>query len=157
MNSQINNLQSRHTKKLRAFWGVTVCVWFVNCSGTPEASITCATVQRVELDQVFDNLLDRNKPTGCALPHCHVGVENPMFGNVDEFYFATVGKKSPKGNGTYVIPNDLKGSFLFQKLLPSQKAKRMPFGGPYLDDSQMRELAGWICQGAPPPRRDGGT
>ena len=129
---------------------------FLNCSSAPQQpSLTCADVQKVELDPVFNDIMARGRPTGCAEVHCHVGTENPMFGNIDEFYFATVGKKSLKTGQTYIVPNDLKNSLVFQKVLPDA-AKRMPWGGPYLNDSQIRELAGWICNGAPPPGRDGG-
>lgn len=156
MHSQTNNLRRRHAKRLRVNFGMYACVFFLNCSSTPPPTITCADVQAVELDPVFNDIMARGRPTGCAEVHCHVGTENPMFGNVDEFYFATVGKKSPKTGQTYIAPNDLKSSLVFQKVLGSDRPPRMPLGGPYLNDSQLRALAGWICQGAPPPKRDGG-
>lgn len=154
MHSQTNNLELRHAKKLRAFWETYACVMFLNCS-SPPPSITCDDVKKVELEQVFNDVMARGRPTGCAEVHCHVGTENPMFGDIDEFYAATVGKTSVRTGKTYIVPNDLKNSLVFQKVL-LEDPKRMPLGGPYLTDAQLKALAGWICQGAPPPGRDGG-
>jgi hypothetical protein len=50
-----------------------------------------------------------------------------------------------------VIPGDPENSFLTQKLAggPGLVDERMPDGGPYLTDSQIRIIRRWIEIGAP--------
>lgn len=118
--------------------------------GCGASAVHCDETVAVELDALFATRLDRSTATGCNSAHCHAGVARPNFSNADDFYRATVNQTSSLGNGTYVRPFDLEGSWLYRKLLPDANP-RMPSGGPYFDEGALREVAGWICAGAPGP------
>lgn len=120
-------------------------------SAPPDPEIRCEETAPVELKALFARRFDRAVPTGCNTPHCHAGgVGGLAFSTAVDFHDSTVNQPSSRGEGPLVAPGDPAGSALFRRLLPSSR-NRMPQGGPYFDEEALREIAGWICAGAPPP------
>ncbi|HEX9100671.1 MAG TPA: fibronectin type III domain-containing protein, partial [Polyangia bacterium] len=72
---------------------------------------------------------------------------------------ATVNVASSLGPGEkLVVPHDPASSVLYQRLTDAAGTGQMPLGGPYLIASDLDDVAGWICAGAPSASNiDGGV
>lgn len=146
-----------------------VClVLLAGCTGEPrEAEVlpeptspVCEGVAPRTLDEVFAAHFSALQPTGCTTG-CHAqGLGGLTFHDARELWQATVNKASSEDAARQrVVPGRPELSQLYLKLLPDAQG-RMPQGGPYLDDAALRDVAGWICAGAPEPSStsaDGGT
>ena len=65
-------------------------------------------------------------------------------------YKQLVGAAATVGTHTRVIPNDLTGSYLIEKLTKAAPAAgaRMPLGGDPVDPTQLKLVQDWISAGA---------
>lgn len=128
--------------------------------GADGGGASCTGVTAVGLDQVWTDVLAASAPGGCARSRCHGGgMAGMKYTDPAQFYTATVGVPSIEAPSLdLVAPGDPTHSYLYQKLLPTA-VSRMPYGGPYLNQGEISEVEGWICDGAPPPSggTDGGT
>ncbi|MBL8952263.1 MAG: hypothetical protein JNK82_15905 [Myxococcaceae bacterium] len=97
-------------------------------------------------------------PYGCASGGCHGGTPPNHFEILDGPTFRTVMlEESDQVPGLpRVTPGNLHRSYVMYKLLDQHKdagysgsGERMPFGGPYLSDSEVCSVANWITAGAP--------
>lgn len=151
----------------RAILVPLVClVLLAGCTGQREAEVLpeptsplCEGVAPRTLDEVFAAHFSEQQPTGCTTG-CHAqGLGGLTFHDARELWQGTVNRSST-GEPTrrLVVPGRPELSQLYLKLLPDAQG-RMPQGGPYLDDAALRDVAGWICSGAPEPASpsDGGT
>jgi hypothetical protein len=87
--------------------------------------------------------------------NCHVGATAPQGLRLDaaNSYAALVNVASSEVPGTLrVNPGNPDASYIVQKLEGNQAVgARMPFGGPYLSQTQIDLVRTWIAAGAPPP------
>ena len=87
--------------------------------------------------------------------NCHVGATAPQGLRLDaaNSYAALVNVASSEVPGTLrVNPGNPDLSYIVQKLEGNQAVgARMPFGGPYLSQTQIDLVRTWIAAGAPPP------
>ena len=87
--------------------------------------------------------------------NCHVGATAPQGLRLDaaNSYAALVNVASSEVPGTLrVNPGNPDASYIVQKLEGNQAVgARMPFGGPYLSQTQIDLVRSWIAEGAPPP------
>lgn len=85
---------------------------------------------------------------------CHAGAAAPMGLRLDagSSYALLVGVASGEVPGLQrIAPGDPANSYLVQKLEGrAAVGARMPFGGPYLDDTTIAVIRQWIAAGAPP-------
>ncbi|MCY1080129.1 IPT/TIG domain-containing protein [Archangium lansingense] len=125
------------------------------------ASPVCEGVAPRTLDEVFATHFSAQQPTGC-ITACHEqGLGGLTFRDAQEMWQATVNRTSTgQPMRRLVVPGRPEYSHFYLKLLPDSPG-RMPQGGPYLDEAALRDVAGWICSGAPAPSgggtTDGGT
>lgn len=115
-------------------------------------SARCEGTTPHTLDEVFASSFATSRATGCSAAGCHgTGAGHLLFRDAHELWMATVNHASVGGNGMALVrPGSAGDSFLLQKL-EAGASDRMPQGGPYLDDTALAALAGWICAGAPEP------
>jgi len=103
-----------------------------------------ATLTRVQ-NEVFS-------PT-CAAIGCHdpFGHQQDLILTAGRSYASTVGRQSTEmGSLMIVAPNDPTNSYLYRKVVGSGiTGDRMPQGGPYLSDAQIKLIRDWIRRGAP--------
>lgn len=139
------------------------CATQRNADTNPLASAqACQGTHAVTVDDLWLRYLD-DAPTsargGCALSGCHLdGAGGLQFGSPAQFAAATVGVAAQTMPGMRVVAGDPLDSVLYQKLAESAGGSQMPPGGPYLEASDLDELAGWICAGAPAASQlDGGV
>lgn len=139
-------------------------VWMAGCSEPREAEVlpeptspVCEGVAPRTLDEVFATHFSAQQPTGC-ITACHdQGLGGLSFRDARELWQATVNQTSTGApTRRLVVPGRPEHSHFYLKLLPDAPG-RMPQGGPYLDEAALRDVAGWICSGAPAPSGDGGT
>ena len=87
--------------------------------------------------------------------NCHVGATAPQGLRLDaaNSYAVLVNVASSEVPGTLrVNPGNPDASYIVQKLEGNQAVgARMPFGGPYLSQTQIDLVRTWIAAGAPPP------
>ena len=87
--------------------------------------------------------------------NCHIGATAPQGLRLDaaNSYTLLVNAASSEVPGTLrVNPGNPDASYIVQKLEGNQAVgARMPFGGPYLSQTQIDLVRGWIAEGAPPP------
>lgn len=109
------------------------------------------------LDEVYAAHFAASQPTGCTAGCHETGAGGLTFRNAQELWQATVNQATTGDTARLrVAPGRPERSQLYLKLLPEAQG-RMPVGGPYLDAAALRDVAGWICSGAPAPTGDGGT
>jgi IPT/TIG domain-containing protein len=122
---------------------------FVPGSGSGAA---CQGASATSFDQLWPSYFAPTAPTGCATASCHgAGAGSYAFSTAPEMWAASVGQLSVLDPGMKrVAPGDPLHSYLYLKLLPTADG-RMPLGGPYLDDTGLAAVLGWICAGAPSP------
>ncbi|HEX5746878.1 MAG TPA: IPT/TIG domain-containing protein [Archangium sp.] len=140
-------------------------VWMAGCTDElPEAEVlpespspVCEGVAPRTLDEVFAAHFSGRQPTGCTTACHEQGLGGLTFRDAQELWRATVNQSST-GVPTrrLVVPGRPERSQFYLKLLPDAPG-RMPQGGPYLDEAALRDVAGWICSGAPEPSGTGGT
>ena len=113
-------------------------------SGTGEPIDTTATFTRVQ-NEIFT-------PT-CAQLGCHdpIGRQEQMILSPGRGYALIVGQPSVESPSLQrVKPLDPANSYLYRKINGSGiTGDRMPQGGPYLSDAQIRLVRDWIRRGAP--------
>lgn len=115
----------------------------------------CAGVPPVALGQIWREYLD-DAPTsgrgGCVRAGCHLdGKGGLRFTTPAEFIAATVNVRSQLfPEWPRINPGDPNTSYLYFRLTPEALGSRMPESGPYLTDSDLALIAGWICAGAAP-------
>jgi hypothetical protein len=129
-------------------------VALVGCSNSPPPAPSCDTLEPSTLDRVYARYFAAAatmSAAGCAIPACHAdSAGNLAFRSASEFYAATVNVRSGQDPRQFLIePGNPGASYLYRKLAPGAPSERMPFGGPYLNQAAMDEIAGWICAGAP--------
>lgn len=155
----------RHGTSLSTFVPLVCLALLAGCTEEPREAVVlpeptsplCEGVAPRTLDEVFAAHFSVQQPTGCTTG-CHAqGLGGLTFHDAPELWRATVDKAST-GEPTrqLVVPGRPELSQLYLKLLPDAQG-RMPQGGPYLDEAALRDVAGWICSGAPEPSGDGGT
>jgi hypothetical protein len=114
------------------------------------ATFTVGTVQAT-LQSIQDNIFT---PICSA---CHTGVGTSLPGSMDlssvtASRAALVNVASVEKPGIQrVAPNNSANSYLVQKLQgdPGISGSRMPFGGPFLDQTTINVVSQWIDEGAP--------
>jgi hypothetical protein len=103
-----------------------------------------ATFTRVQ-NEVFT-------PT-CAAIGCHdpLGQQQGLVLTSGRSYASTVGKQSTEVTSLQIVtPSDYANSYLYRKVTGSGiTGDRMPQGGPYLNDAQLKLIRDWIRRGAP--------
>lgn len=89
----------------------------------------------------------------CALGGCHdaAGQQQGLVLSAGSAYTMTVGRRSTElPSLDRVAPGVPDASYLYRKLAGvSITGERMPFGGPYLADAEMKLIRDWILRGAP--------
>lgn len=130
----------------------------------PTGDPLCDTATSISLNQAYDRYFSATPSSGvggCAQLGCHGdGAGGLRFTNITEFYAAVVNARSTTSGRVYVTPREPGNSYLYQRMASADQGERMPLGGPYLNDAQLAEVAGWICAGAPRPgegANDAGT
>src|SRR5215467_12117336 len=102
------------------------------------AAVGAAWAQAPQVDPDIRSLLDR------ACFSCHRG-ENAAGGlSLDSSAGISKGGKS----GAVVVPGNAGGSLLFQRVVSSDRAARMPLGGSPLPAEQVAVIRKWIDEGA---------
>lgn len=113
-------------------------------SGTGEPIDTTATFTRVQ-NEIFT-------PT-CAQLGCHdpLGRQEQLILSPGRGYAMIVGQPSVESSSLQrVKPLDPANSYLYRKITGSGiTGDRMPQGGPYLSDAQIKLVRDWIRRGAP--------
>ena len=113
-------------------------------SGTGEPIDTTATFTRVQ-NEIFT-------PT-CAQLGCHdpLGRQEQLILSPGRGYAMVVGQPSVESPSLQrVKPLDPANSYLYRKINGSGiTGDRMPQGGPYLSDAQIKLVRDWIRRGAP--------
>jgi hypothetical protein len=103
-----------------------------------------ATFTRVQ-NEVFT-------PT-CGAIGCHdpLGHQQGLILSPGRAYSNTVGKQSTELTTLQIVtPSDSANSYLYRKVTGSGiTGDRMPQGGPYLNDAQLKLIRDWIRRGAP--------
>ena len=108
----------------------------------PQETMTLATIQAT----IFT-------PRCAIAGGCHAGVDAP-FGqdlSAGKAYTSIVGVESQEVPGLLrVHPGDPDSSYLVMKVAgdPAIAGERMPFGGPYLEQSEIDAIREWIRAGA---------
>ncbi|WP_375768174.1 IPT/TIG domain-containing protein [Archangium gephyra] len=121
----------------------------------PKSPLCEGTAPRT-LDEVYAAHFVATQPTGCTAGCHESGAGGLSFHNAQELWQATVNQPTTGDQARLrVKPGWPERSQLYLKLLPEAQG-RMPVGGPYLDTAALRDVAGWICSGAPAPT-GGGT
>ncbi|WP_338863578.1 hypothetical protein [Myxococcus stipitatus] len=78
------------------------------------------------------------------------------FQNAHALWQATVQRTSVGDSELLLVePGHPERSRMYLKLLPDAVG-RMPQGGPFLDSAALRDVAGWVCAGAPEPSTSSG-
>jgi len=112
--------------------------------GSGEPIDPTATFTRVQ-NEIFT-------PT-CAQLGCHnpIGTQESMILSPGRAYAMTVGVTSVQMPGLKrVTPSDVANSYLYRKITGAGiTGDRMPQGGPYLNDAQIKLVRDWIRRGAP--------
>lgn len=89
----------------------------------------------------------------CAAIGCHdpLGQQQGLVLTVGRAYANTVGRPSTESPSLLrVAPSDPANSYLYRKITGAGiTGDRMPQGGPYLTDAQMKLVRDWIRRGAP--------
>ena len=89
----------------------------------------------------------------CAAIGCHdaLGRQQGQILTPGKAYANTVGVPSTEVAGLLrVAPNDFNNSYLYRKITGAGiTGDRMPQGGPYLNDAQIKLIRDWILRGAP--------
>lgn len=146
---------------MRLCFACVVLVALASCSNQKMANTAdggggsaCANAPKVSLDQLWTRYLT-NTPSsghgGCALSGCHLdGAGGMQFSSPTEFAATTIDVPSSLTAGAdRVVPGDPANSVVYQRLQDSAGFGQMPPGGPYLTSSELGDVAGWICAGAP--------
>lgn len=135
-----------------ALFTLTGCIEQREAEVLPETpSAACQDVAPRTLDEVYAAHFAGNLPTGCTVGCHESGSGGLSFRDARELWRATVQRPSTaEPTRLLVEPGRPERSHLYLKLSPSA-ASRMPQGGPYLSDAALRDVAGWICSGAPEP------
>ncbi len=126
--------------------------------GGADGSVSpCKDVPAATADEVFNASFSATTPAGCALSGCHAGSTSGFtFRSAHELWLNTVNKPATsKPGSSLVVPGDPTASVLYQRVALASPTQ-MPPAGPYLEQAQVDQLAGWICAGAPEPDFDGG-
>ena len=112
--------------------------------GGGEPVDTSATFTRVQ-NEIFT-------PT-CAALGCHdpLGQQESQVLSPGRAYASTVGVTSHQNPSLKrVAPGDPANSYLYRKIVGAGiTGDRMPQGGPYLNDAQIKLIRDWIRRGAP--------
>ena len=89
----------------------------------------------------------------CAAIGCHdpLGQQQGLVLTSGQAYAHIVGKPSTEMPAlSRVTPSDANNSYLYRKITGSGiTGDRMPQGGPYLNDAQLKLVRDWIRRGAP--------
>jgi hypothetical protein len=89
----------------------------------------------------------------CAAIGCHdpLGQQQGLVLTPGRSYASTVGRPSTEVPSLLIVePSDASNSYLYRKVTGAGiTGDRMPQGGPYLNDAQMKLLRDWIRRGAP--------
>lgn len=89
----------------------------------------------------------------CGAIGCHdtLGHQQNLVLTAGKAYANTVGQAADEMPGLLrVAPNDPANSYLYRKITGAGiTGDRMPQGGPYLNDAQMKLVRDWIRRGAP--------
>lgn len=89
----------------------------------------------------------------CTAIGCHdaLGQQQGLVLTPGRAYANTVGQKSTEVTTLLrVAPSDYANSYLYRKVTGSGiTGDRMPQGGPYLNDAQLKLIRDWIRRGAP--------
>jgi len=105
------------------------------------------------VDSDFQQIQDTIFTPICT--NCHVGANAPQGLRLDaaNSYALLVNVASNEVPGTLrVSPGNPDASYIVQKLQGNNAVgARMPFGGPYLSQTQIDLVRGWIAAGATPP------
>ncbi len=129
-------------------------------AGVTTGSGSCVGVAPAPRPDFYDGLFGADSAASCAAAGCHGGPSagGLTFSTAADFARATVGVRSvSQPTRLLVAPGSLDESVLYQRLLASASS-RMPVGGPFLTESELAQVAGWICGGAlPPASGDGGA
>ncbi|WP_375744097.1 IPT/TIG domain-containing protein [Corallococcus interemptor] len=145
-------------------WGLTGCVEQRDAEVLPDPGTSigsaCEGVAPRTLEEVYAAHFAADRPTGCTVG-CHdTGAGGLTFRDARELWQATVQRPSVGDSSLLLVePGHPERSRLSLKLQPDAQG-RMPQGGPYLDTAALRDVAGWICAGAPEPSTsvtDGGV
>ncbi|WP_338282772.1 IPT/TIG domain-containing protein [Corallococcus caeni] len=144
-----------------ALWGLTGCVEQRDAEVLPEPGTStasaCEGVAPRTLEEVHAAHFAAQSPTGCTVGCHETGAGGLTFRDAHELWQATVQRPS-LGDASLLLvePGHPERSRLYLKLRPDALG-RMPQGGPFLDAAGLRDVAGWICAGAPEPSAsDGG-
>lgn len=126
----------------------------VDAGSPPDAGTAaptdCAQLQAASLADIYSKYFGAGTPTTCVTG-CHGsagGGGGFTFSSASELWLAAVNQPAKGSAKMIVTPGDPTNSYLYEKLAPGA-ASRMPVGGPYLSEEALREVAGWICAGAP--------
>ncbi len=113
-------------------------------TGGPEPIDPTATFTRVQ-NEIFT-------PT-CAAIGCHdtLGHQQGLILAPGKAYANVVSVASTENSGLLrVAPKDPASSYLYRKITGAGiTGDRMPQGGPYLNDAQLKLVRDWIARGAP--------
>jgi hypothetical protein len=143
---------------IRSLVIITTLSVLCGCSGqqmarTFDVGAGCDGSTAAGLDQLWTSYFsDAPMSTrgGCAQSGCHLdGAGTLQFSSPSQFAAATVGVASADRSGTRIVPGHPLDSVVYQRLAGTSSASQMPPGGPYLTSDDLREVAGWICAGAP--------
>jgi len=89
----------------------------------------------------------------CAAIGCHdpLGQQQGLILTPGRAYASTVGKQSTEVTSLQIVtPSDYANSYMYRKVTGSGiTGDRMPQGGPYLNDAQLKLIRDWIRRGAP--------
>lgn len=134
--------------------GCTVQEQAQTADGFMSSALSCANMPAATLDQLWTRYLTDAPSSGrggCAISGCHYdGAGGLRFSSPTEFAAATIDVASSfTPSQKLVVPNDPLNSVLYQRLSDLAGTGEMPLGGPYLSASDLDEVAGWICAGAP--------
>ncbi len=98
--------------------------------------------------------------SNCANGGCHAAVGNANFsiGNAADTYASILGATAKDGSSSYIVPNSLANSLIYQRITQSNPG-RMPLGGAALNTTDENsdgtndaaEIQSWINSGAPGP------
>jgi len=89
----------------------------------------------------------------CGAIGCHdpLGQQQQLVLTTGRGYQSTVGRASTEIPSLLIVaPSDPANSYLYRKVIGSGiTGDRMPQGGPYLNDAQLKLIRDWIRRGAP--------
>jgi hypothetical protein len=113
-------------------------------NGGPEPIDPTATLTRLQTE-IFT-------PT-CGAIGCHdrLGQQEQLILAAGQAYANIVSRPSVENSAVLrIAPNDPSNSYLYRKITGTGiTGDRMPQGGPYLTDAQMKLVRDWIRRGAP--------